>query len=116
MISSYVNIFYYTLNSCLSQQLFSVYGEAMLVYKINVQQKLKEAGYSSYRLRQERLLSESTVQKMRVGDMGLSFSTLNVICNILQCQPGDILEWVPDPNAPGAPPCDTAGSADNIVK
>ncbi|MBD5169845.1 MAG: helix-turn-helix transcriptional regulator, partial [Oscillibacter sp.] len=31
-----------------------------------------------------------------LGDMSLSFATLNVICNILECQPGDILEWVPE--------------------
>lgn len=24
------------------------------------------------------------------------FSTLNAICRALKCQPGDILEWVPD--------------------
>ena len=73
----------------------------MLVYKINIQQELKEAGYSTYRLRKEKLLSESTVQKLRLGDMSLSFATLNIICNILQCQPGDILEWVPEDSAPG---------------
>lgn len=26
----------------------------------------------------------------------LRFSTLNKICQVLQCQPGDILEWVDD--------------------
>lgn len=68
----------------------------MLRYKLNLQQELKNAGYSSYRLRQEKLLPESTLQKLRTGNMSLSFATLNVICNILQCQPGDILEWVPE--------------------
>ena len=68
----------------------------MLRYKINLPQTLKEAGYSTYRLRQEKLLPESTVQKLRTGNMSLSFATLNTICNILQCQPGDILEWVPE--------------------
>ncbi|MET1052079.1 MAG: helix-turn-helix transcriptional regulator [Mycetocola sp.] len=24
------------------------------------------------------------------------FTTLDAICRVLQCQPGDILEWVPD--------------------
>lgn len=88
----------------------------MLNYKINVQQKLKEAGYSSYRLRQEKLLSESTVQKLRLGDMSLSFATLNVICNILQCQPGDILEWVPEGGAAGSTKSGTVGTADNVLK
>jgi putative transcriptional regulator len=26
------------------------------------------------------------------------FSTLDAICRVLQCQPGDILRWVPDPD------------------
>ena len=39
----------------------------MLKYKMNIQEALKEAGYSTYRLRQEKLLPESTVQKLRRG-------------------------------------------------
>jgi putative transcriptional regulator len=27
----------------------------------------------------------------------IRFSTLNAICRVLQCQPGDILRWEPDP-------------------
>ena len=26
----------------------------------------------------------------------IRFSTLDAICNVLDCQPGDILRWVPD--------------------
>lgn len=75
----------------------------MLRYKVNLQQKLKDAGYSTYRLRQEKLLPESTVHKLRTGNMALSFATLNIICSLLQCQPGDILEWVPEDGTPGEP-------------
>ena len=88
----------------------------MLNYKINVQQKLKEAGYSTYRLRQEKLLPESTVQKLRQGDMRLSFATLNTICNILQCQPGDILEWIPEDGIAGSTQSGAVGTADSILK
>ena len=68
----------------------------MLRYKENLQQKIKEAGYTSYRLRKEKLLSESTVQKLRTGDTTITLESLNVVCNILRCQPGDILEWLPE--------------------
>lgn len=27
------------------------------------------------------------------------FSTLDAICRVLRCQPGDILTWVPDPGS-----------------
>jgi putative transcriptional regulator len=28
------------------------------------------------------------------------FSTLDAICRVLQCQPGDVLEWVDEPPGP----------------
>lgn len=30
------------------------------------------------------------------------FSTLDAICRVLECQPGDILEWVPEDDRGGA--------------
>lgn len=66
----------------------------MIRYKTNLQQRLKEAGYSTYRLRKEKLLPESTIQKLRTGNTTITLESLNVVCSILRCQPGDILEWV----------------------
>lgn len=68
----------------------------MLRYKFNVQEKIKEAGYSTYRLRREKILSEGTIQKLRSGNTTITLESLNIICNLLRCQPGDILEWVPE--------------------
>lgn len=68
----------------------------MIRYKINVLQALKEAGYTTYRVQKEKLLSAGTVQKIREGDAYLSIDKIDVICNILHCQPGDILEWYPN--------------------
>lgn len=75
----------------------------MLRYKINVLQGLKEAGYSTYRVRAEKILSEGTMQRLRTGSTAISVESLGVLCNLLQCQPGDILEWVPEDGAPGDP-------------
>lgn len=30
----------------------------------------------------------------------MRFSTLEAICQVLECQPGDLLEYVPEPSAP----------------
>lgn len=68
----------------------------MLRYKINVLQDLKNAGYSTYRIRAEKILSEGTMQRLRTGSTAINVESLGVLCNILQCQPGDILEWVPE--------------------
>jgi putative transcriptional regulator len=73
-----------------------ILGVGMLRYKKNILKELKDAGYSSYRLRQEKVLSEGTLQKMRSGNVGITLESLGVICDILQCQPGDLVEWVDD--------------------
>ena len=66
----------------------------MLKYRTNILKELKDAGYSSYRLRQEKVLSEGTLQKMRSGNIAITVESLGVVCDILHCQPGDLLEWV----------------------
>lgn len=73
-----------------------------LKFKTNVLDALKQAGYNTSRIRQENLLSQSTLQKLRDGGQ-LSWSNLETICRLLECQPGDILEYIPDdPNKPQA--------------
>ena len=67
----------------------------MLRYKINILQALKDAGYNTYRVQKEKLLSASTTQKLRHGDTSLTVENLNAICDLLRCQPGDLLEWYP---------------------
>ena len=64
-------------------------------YKIDILEALKAAGYNTNRLRKEKLLGESVIQKMR-GQRSLSWHEIGVVCGLLQCQPGDILEYVPD--------------------
>lgn len=65
----------------------------MLRYKMNVLQELKNAGYSTYRIRAEKILSEGTMQRLRTGSTAITVESLGILCNILRCQPGDILEW-----------------------
>ena len=66
----------------------------MLQYKMNVLQELKNTGYSTYRIRAEKILSEGTMQRLRTGSTAITVESLGILCNILRCQPGDILEWV----------------------
>lgn len=67
----------------------------MIRYKINILEALKEAGYTTYRIQKGKLLSASTVQKLRNGDTTLTIENLNAICDMLKCQPGELLEWYP---------------------
>ncbi len=64
-------------------------------YKIDILALLKSKGYTTYKLRKEKILGESTLQKMRTNTL-LSWAELNTVCSLLEYQPGDILEYVPD--------------------
>jgi len=68
-----------------------------LQYKFNVLDKLKECGITTYKIRKEKLLSESTVQKLR-NEKPVSWENLESICVLLNCQPGDIIEYVDGKN------------------
>ena len=63
-----------------------------LQYKIDVVAALKDKGYTSYKIRQEKLLSESTIQKLRSGK-GVSWENIETLCRLLDCQPGDLLKY-----------------------
>lgn len=65
----------------------------MLKYKIDILEKLKENGYTTYKLRKDKIIGESQIQKIRNGELA-SKETLNTICKLLHCQPGDILEYI----------------------
>ena len=63
-----------------------------LQYKINVIEALKEKGITTYTLRKEKILSESTIQKLR-GGLPVSWENLETLCKLLDCDIGDILEY-----------------------
>lgn len=64
----------------------------MLTYKIDVLQTLQNKGYTTYRIRQEKVINESALQALRTGDM-IGIKTLEKLCAVLQLQPGDIIEF-----------------------
>ena len=66
-----------------------------LKYKFDIIEALREKGYRSTRIRNEKILSESTMQKFRTGEM-VSTDNIERLCKLLGCQPGDIIEYVPD--------------------
>ena len=69
-----------------------------LSYKIDVLAAFNAKGYTTYRLRKERLLSESTVQKLRTGQ-GVSWDNIETLCQLLSCQPGDLLVYKEESSA-----------------
>jgi len=65
-------------------------------YKIDVIEALKNKGYSTYRIRKEKLFGEGTVQDFRKGKVVLSADCIEKLCKILDLQIGDIMEYVED--------------------
>lgn len=64
-------------------------------YKFDVVAALKEAGYYPQKIRREKLFSESTMTKFR-QNVPVSWENLEMLCCLLDCQPGDLLEYVPE--------------------
>lgn len=63
-------------------------------YKIDVLEALKAAGYSTYKLRKDKLIGEATIQRIRGGEP-VSWENIATLCALLDCQPGDLLEYQP---------------------
>lgn len=66
----------------------------MFSYKIDILKALSEKGFTSTRMRKEKIMSEATMQNLRKGK-GITTDTINTICIILRCQPSDIIEITP---------------------
>lgn len=65
-------------------------------YKIDIMQALKEKGYTTYRIRKEKIFGQKTLQDFRDGKPVLSSVCLEKLCQILNLQIGDILEYIDD--------------------
>ena len=67
-------------------------------YKIDIIQTLKEAGYNTNRIRNDKIMGEAMLQKIRHGEL-VSWKTIDTLCTLLDCQVGDLVEYVKDPDA-----------------
>lgn len=64
-----------------------------IVYK-DIIEKLKAAGYTTYYLRKNKLISEGTLQRIRDGKH-ITTETIDTICELLNCKIEDIVEYIP---------------------
>lgn len=67
----------------------------MFVYKFDVLASLKERGYTTTKLRREKLLGENAIQSLRRNEM-VGIIALEKICKLLDMQPGSIIGYVSD--------------------
>ena len=58
--------------------------------------ELKKAGYTTTKIREEKLLGQSYLQQLRHGEL-VSWKAIDTICELLNCQVGDLVEYVKEP-------------------
>ena len=56
---------------------------------------LKTKNITTYTIRKDKIISETTLQKLR-DNKHISTKSLESLCKALNCQPGDIMEYIPD--------------------
>lgn len=55
---------------------------------------MQEKGLTSYKIKQEKIIGQATLKKIKEGG-DIDTRTISKLCEVLDCQPGDILEYVP---------------------
>ncbi len=68
-----------------------------MAIQVNLDMVLVQRKMSLTELSQRIGISMTNLSLLKTGKVkGMRFSTLEAICRELECQPGDILEYVPD--------------------
>lgn len=67
----------------------------MIIQKIPIIPALTDAGYNPARIRREKIIGEYDMTRLRRGGVP-SHGLLDTLCRLLNCQPGDLLAYVPD--------------------
>lgn len=55
---------------------------------------LDSKGLNMYSLRKDKVIGTATLEKMRKGEGHIDTRSIESLCKYLNCQPGDIMEYV----------------------
>lgn len=69
----------------------------MIKYKIDILNELKSKGYEVNNSYKGRVLTGTAIDYLRKNKM-VGITTLDKICKLLDMQPGDLIEYIPDKN------------------
>ena len=56
---------------------------------------LEQKNITTYYIRKNKITGEATLTKLRNNEP-VNTKTIDVFCSLLDCQPGDLMEYVPD--------------------
>ena len=68
-------------------------------YKVDILAELKKKGFTTTKIREEKLIGQSYLQQLRHQEL-VSWKTIDTICALLDCQPGDLIEYVREDAGP----------------
>lgn len=74
----------------------------MIVYD-KLRALMKEKGLTTYIIRKNSVISQGALSSI-IHNRSISMETINRLCAALDCQPGDILEYIPDEEPEPVPP------------
>lgn len=60
---------------------------------------LKEKDKTMYDLRKDKVVGTATLEKMRKGIGHIDTRSVESLCEYLNCQPGDIMEYISEPKS-----------------
>ena len=64
-----------------------------LVWRLNPLQLLKDCGYTTYRIREEKIFAQSTLAKLR-HEEPIAWSELEKLCQLTGKSPGKLIAFV----------------------
>lgn len=68
----------------------------MTIY-LNLNKLITERGMTSKELAERIGITQANLSHIRTGQVkAIRFSTLNELCRLLECEPGDIIKYRPD--------------------
>lgn len=56
---------------------------------------MKEKGLTTYKIRKDHIITESTLQKFRENKC-VTTDSIGALCQALDCQPGEIMRYIPE--------------------
>lgn len=59
---------------------------------------LSDNGYTSYRIKKEKLIGQGTLTAIKNGTGGLDAKSIAKLCSVFHCQPGDLMEYIEEKN------------------
>ena len=67
----------------------------MIVYKQNALELLKKKGFSTYRLRKNKIMGSKRIQRLSHGQLP-SWRELDIICQLTGSSVADLIEYQPE--------------------